>query len=217
VEFDKDGKQLPFAINGEEWGQFMCELFDEWWREDAFRISIRHFDSILLNLVEGTTNVCTLGRNCCQYLVVEYNGDIYPCDFFVQKQLRLGNIMHDSWEKILSSSTFRRFGAQKAKWNETCDNCDCLDFCSGDCLKHRIFADKSSKNLSWLCGGWRQFIRYTQERFEFLAKDVIRKRAEEEKHMYLKTPRHKQQIKSVGRNQPCPCGSGRKFKKCCGR
>jgi uncharacterized protein len=148
VEFNEHGELLPFAINGEEWGEFLCEIFDEWYRKDAFTVSIRHVDSILSKMIEGAANVCTMGLNCCQYLVVEYNGDIYPCDFFVQQQFRLGNIMDTSWEEALASKTYQDFGEQKAKWNKACEACDFLGLCHGDCIKHRAYAGNPPQNLS---------------------------------------------------------------------
>ena len=217
VEFDREGTLRSFAIDGPEWGDFLCELFDQWYREDAFRVSIRHFDAVLAKMVDGATNVCSMGRDCCQYFVVEHNGDIYPCDFFVREELRLGNVMQTSWKEALASSTYRDFGSQKSQWNEACKTCDCLDLCAGDCLKHRIEAGGSPRTLSRLCTGWKQFFRHTRERFDQLAETVRTRRIEEQRitsHSLVQTNRP---LSSAGRNAPCPCGSGRKFKKCCGR
>lgn len=216
VEFDENGELLPFSINGKEWGGFMCEIFDEWYSKDVYRVSIRHFDSILFKMVEGSINVCNLGRNCCQYFVVEYNGDIYPCDFFVEESLRLGNVMDTSWKEVLSSKTYNKFGAQKAQWNKECQACDCLDLCSGDCLKHRIYAGNPPQNLSRLCEGWKQFIRHARSRFEYLAQEIRERRMEEKRLLDQQKRQARETFSSVGRNDPCPCGSGRKFKKCCG-
>jgi uncharacterized protein len=216
VEFDENGELLPFSINGKEWGGFMCEIFDEWYSKDVYRVSFRHFDSILFKMVEGSINVCNLGRNCCQYFVVEYNGDIYPCDFFVEESLRLGNVMDTSWKEVLGSKTYNKFGAQKAQWNKECQACDCLDLCSGDCLKHRIYAGNPPQNLSWLCEGWKQFIRHARSRFEYLAQEIRERRMEEKRLLDQQKRQARETFSSVGRNDPCPCGSGRKFKKCCG-
>ncbi len=214
VEFEPDGTLKPFAIDGPQWGEFMCALFDQWHRNDTFRVSIRNFDEVLLKLVDGVTNVCTMGRNCCKYFVVEHNGDIYPCDFFVQPELRLGNVLDTSWEDALASRTYRDFGARKCQWNAACDECDCLDLCNGDCLKFRVYGDGSSRNLSQLCTGWQQFVRHTRQRFEELAQVVRRRRTGEQRRS--QTPSGAQRA-SVKRNSSCPCGSGRKYKKCCGR
>lgn len=217
VEFNEKGELLPFAINDEEWGEFICELFDEWYKHDIFTVSIRHFDSILLKMVNGASTICTMGSTCCQYFVVEYNGDIYPCDFFVKQQLKLGNIMDTSWEKVLTSLTYHNFGAQKTEYNETCETCDCLDFCRGDCLKYRIYAGKPAQNSSWLCAGWKRFIRHTRERFEVLSREVRRRQMEDRNLMLRNIQKLNTTVSSIGRNHPCSCNSGKKFKKCCGR
>jgi len=172
VEFDSDGKLLSFAITGEEWGAFMCDLFDRWYAADTRRVSIRHFDALLHQILHNPVSVCSLGRNCCQYFVVEYNGDIYPCDFFVEERLKIGNIQEISWKEAAASRVYKTFGAQKARWNKTCRSCDCLPLCSGDCLKHRMYAGKDAGQISWLCSGWRQFIHHTRDRFQLLAKSV---------------------------------------------
>jgi uncharacterized protein len=213
VEFDAQGKLLPFAINGEEWGEFLCNLFDEWYPRDIHRVSIRHFDTILQKMVDGTANVCTIGRNCCQYFVVEYNGDIYPCDFFVQASLKIGNVMETSWDEALASESYRDFGAQKAQWNDKCKSCDCLNYCSGDCLKHRLYSNNSPQNLSLLCAGWQQFIRHTRRTFHSIAENIpARTHYDNGRARPVKSA-----SPPPGRNSPCPCGSGRKYKKCCGR
>ncbi|MCP4401443.1 MAG: anaerobic sulfatase maturase [bacterium] len=217
VEFDEKGELLPFAINADEWGQFLCELFDEWWKKDTRKVSIRHFDSILAKMVDGQTNVCTMGTNCCQYFVVEHNGDVYPCDFFVEPKCKLGNVMENSWEEMLRSPIYLEFGAQKSCWNQLCESCDCLDLCAGDCLKHRVYAGNPPQHLSSLCAGWKRFIQHTRKRFEKLAETVRKQRLKEIRASRSAQFKSKPQTPSVGRNEPCPCGSGKKFKKCCGR
>jgi uncharacterized protein len=173
VEFDERGALQPFAIDGEQWGTFLCELFDAWYRSDRFRVSIRHIESILVKMVDGQSNLCTMGRDCCRYFVVEHNGDIYPCD--------------------------------------------CLDRCNGDCLKHRVWGGNPPQNLSWLCTGWRGFLRHTRERFRGLAEEVRRRRIEEQRYPLAQPISIDRQRTPVRRNELCPCGSGLKFKKCCGK
>jgi uncharacterized protein len=209
VEFDDKGKLLPFAIRSREWGEFLCELFDEWYPGDTRRVSIRHFDAVLQKMVDGRAVVCTMGDTCCHYFVVEYNGDIYPCDFFVEPQLRLGNIMDTTWEALWESEGFRRFGALKAGWDARCASCESLNLCMGDCLKHRWFGAHRPDSISWLCDGWRRFYSHTRDRFERLAQQIRLERGRTAPVTTAGAP-------PVGRNDPCPCGSGKKYKRCCG-
>jgi uncharacterized protein len=207
VEYDEDNKPYPYSINGEQWGDFLCELFDQWIKEDIYRVSIRLFDSILEYLVYGRYNVCVMNKNCCQYFVVEYDGSIYPCDFFVRKDLYLGNIMTETWEDFMESPVYRLFGKLKAKWNEECITCPFLNFCHGDCQKMRLGGSGTSATLSVLCKGWKKFYAHTLPRFEILANKI---RAEQG----IQSP-NQIKIKKFGRNDPCPCGSGKKYKNCC--
>lgn len=205
VEFAPDGNLLPFAINGEEWGDFLCSIFDEWIKTDTRTVSVRLFDSILNLMVDGFRNVCHLDKNCCQYFVVEWNGDVYPCDFFVERDLKLGNIESVSWDDLQKSSVYAEFGSRKSNWHAKCDTCKYLTYCHGDCLKHRL-----SDSSSHLCEGWYRFFEHSLPSFRQLAEIIHRERQAQQ------LASRKVAAGKVGRNDPCPCGSGKKYKKCCG-
>lgn len=176
VEFDDRGAPLPYAITGRQWGDFLCAVFDEWLKRDTRKVSVRLFDCVLARLAGEPHAVCHMERNCCQYFVVEWNGDVYPCDFFVQPELRLGNIMQDSWEDLLASPTYREFGKRKAEWNPCCAKCRHLALCGGDCLKHRLVPGGDPARLSWLCAGWRQFYDHALKDLRRLADQYLAER-----------------------------------------
>jgi uncharacterized protein len=218
VEFDDKGNLLPFSINGDEWGQFLCGLYDEWYKKDTRKVSIRYFDSLLSYQVDGIRNICHMGDNCCQYFVVEHNGDIYPCDFFVERDLRIGNVLENDWNETLQSENYLSFGRQKRQWADVCNSCEYLRYCAGDCLKHRLPAPSSSADtLSVLCRGYKMFLSHALPGFRELSEIIKKERA-----MYAaqeaaaRRARQAAPTGQVGRNAPCPCGSGRKYKKCCG-
>ena len=216
VEFDAEGQLLPFAISGAEWGEFLCELYDCWYPKDTRKVSIRQFDAILNKTVEGIANVCTMGDNCNQYFVVEYNGDIYPCDFFVDPPLKIGNILENSWDEMLNSPRYKQFGRQKIEWNARCSECEYLFLCQGDCLKHRlVVADDSPARLSHLCEGWKKFYAHSLNGFENLTREIKEERARELSNQAKPPGNMPRRTQKIGRNDPCPCGSGLKYKKCC--
>ncbi len=219
VEFDRNGALMPFAVSGVEWGDFLCGVYDEWLAcDDTRRISIRLFDSLLAMMVDGVANVCAMGQDCRQYLVVEHNGDIYPCDFFVRPELKLGNIMTDSWEDLLASPAYAAFGARKRAWNAKCADCRYLQFCAGCCPKNRPGHGADPSRLSTLCDGWMQFYDHAIPGLQRLAGDVRQERREAERQMVADMAASTPPAAAgpVGRNDLCPCGSGRKYKKCCG-
>jgi uncharacterized protein len=215
VEFDAQGRLQPYAVTGEQWGDFLCGLFDEWVKADTRRVSVRLFDSIVTLMVEGFANVCHMGTDCRQYLLVEHNGDVYPCDFFVQPDLKLGNVATHTWAAMLASPAYEAFGARKAGWNAACRDCEFVRYCAGDCPKHRLGGGVEPSRLSWLCAGWKRFYRHALPGLEAIAADIRRGRAAEA------ASRRRDRAAlwagdGLGRNDPCRCGSGRKFKKCCG-
>ena len=164
VEFDSTGRPHRYSISGREWGVFLCTIFDQWIDDDVGRISIRLFDSVVEYLASGRRNACTMGTDCRQYFVVEYDGSIYPCDFFVRDELRLGNVMSGCWEDFLASPAYQRFGLEKANWSNECHSCPWLALCHGDCPKYRPVS--SAKSL--LCEGWQAFYAHAVPRLQRL-------------------------------------------------
>ncbi len=165
VEFDHEGNLLPFSITALEWGTFLCELFDVWYADDVGRISIRYFEALIDKMVTGRNNLCQLGNNCRPYLVVENNCDIYPCDFFVEKKLKLGNLKANSFESIRHSEKYTAFGRSKQDIAPLCRGCRYFKLCTGDCMKNRV---QANNNLSHLCDGYKQFFDHAIDRLKLL-------------------------------------------------
>jgi uncharacterized protein len=207
VEYDEFGNPQPFSINGKEWSAFLCDIFNQWIKEDINQISIRLFDSILEYLVYGRYNVCHMGIDCCQYFVVEYDGNIYPCDFYVRDDLLIGNVLEDRWEDVLKSPIYQKFGQRKSNWHEKCKKCSYINLCHGDCQKFRIGIPQNSQISSFLCEGWKKFYTHALPHLKLIA----------EKIKIGKKVISSTQIKpnKIGRNSLCPCGSGKKYKNCC--
>lgn len=219
VETDDEGALRPYAIDGAAWGAFLCGLYDAWQADgDTRRVSVRLFESVVARLVDGAGTLCAMGRDCRPYLVVEHNGDIYPCDFYVEPALKLGNVLTHTWEALLEAPAYAAFGARKRQWHARCDACPHLDLCAGCCPKNRPAQGREPGRLSLLCEGWLRFFEHARPGFERLAADI---RAERAAAAAAQRAAAAARIAAsfgpqTGRNDPCPCGSGRKFKKCCG-
>jgi len=153
VEADREGRPRPWSVEAGAWGDFLCELFDAW-REGDGRVSVRLFDALLARLAFGRGEVCHLAGDCRQYFLVEHDGGVYPCDFFVEPGLRLGNVRDVDWGGLWRSPAFRAFGARKAANARACARCPARSLCAGDCPKHRL---DGLGRPSRLCGGWKRF------------------------------------------------------------
>jgi uncharacterized protein len=171
VEYRADGSLADFSITGEEWGSFLTGLFDAWIAEDAATVSIRFFDSILEKLLTGHGGLCYMGKDCRHYFVVEHSGDIYPCDFYVESELRLGNVATHRLTELWRAAAYREFGRAKRHWAPGCDACAYLAYCAGDCPKMRGAAGDDA-GRSVLCDGWRRFYAHALPRLEELATDL---------------------------------------------
>jgi len=214
VEFDGRNNLLPFAVTARQWGDFLCEIFDEWIAPALPKVSVRLFDSILAFLLNGDKTICRMQDDCRRYFVVEYNGDVYPCDFFVDEDKKIGNVMTDAWQELLKSPQYLAFGRLKPRWNQACSECEYLSLCAGDCLKHRLYENNNPKNLSWLCEGWKRFYRHSLPGFKKLAGEI--QRENQRRRIAERVKLNPPPGKKIGRNDPCPCGSGKKYKRCCG-
>ena len=150
-------------LTGDAWGDFLIRVFDEWMKADTRTISVRNFDNVFNWMVAGLRSSCTSCPDCRNYLVVEHNGDVYPCDFFVTPEWKLGNVVTDRIDDLARSPKYAEFGRRKAQYPLRCATCDYLAFCHGDCVKNR------DNGQSRLCPGIDRFLAHAVPRLEPLA------------------------------------------------
>jgi uncharacterized protein len=146
------------------------------------------------------------------YVVVEHNGGVYSCDFFVEPGWKLGNVMKGNLEEMLNSKPQHAFGLLKADLPGTCEQCKWLKHCWGGCTKDRI-RDPQDEKLNHFCQSFKMFFEHADARLQLLAENWKNQKTVAEREALIKSIKLGK-IK-VGRNEPCPCGSGKKFKKCC--
>jgi len=177
VEIDTaTGKIADFSITPQQYGDFLCKLFDHWHKYDPKNISIRDFDSVLSYCITGKNTLCTFDRQCTQYIVVEHNGDTFCCDFFVEPRWRLGNIFETPIEKHASSDKKRLFARAKQSLCNKCLVCRHLVLCRGGCMKDRIPFDKDKfSKESYFCESYKRFFDYAMPRFMQIAAEISAK------------------------------------------
>ncbi len=154
AEFDGQGNPLPFTISAEQYGRFMLETFELWWPERR-RVRIRLFDNIAEAIAGQKPGNCTMHETCDSYVVVEYNGDIYPCDFFVQREWKLGNLMEDSWEQIARRRRRLEFATKKTLPRPECQVCEYESLCHGGCPKLRHGPQRRFEDLDYFCQAYK--------------------------------------------------------------
>ncbi|MHC4508554.1 MAG: anaerobic sulfatase maturase [Planctomycetota bacterium] len=174
VELDQaTGQIADFSITPEQYGEFLCRLFDRWYEHGPRKVSIRDFDSILSYYVTGRHTICTFDRQCSQYVVIEHTGDAFCCDFFVEPKWRLGNIFETPIDKLAASRVKKAFARAKKNLCDKCLLCRHLAICRGGCMKDRAPFDKDNFGKeSYFCEAYKRFFDYATPRFMQLAAEV---------------------------------------------
>jgi len=169
AEKDEKGNIASFSVEPKFYGKFLCEFFDLWYNNGNPKISVRFFDNIAEVLAGLNPSYCGFKDKCGDYLVVEFNGDIYSCDFFVKKEWKLGNILIDSFEKLFNKNK-TTFGSLKSKINEKCQKCKWLYICKGGCLKYRMINENKYDGLDYFCDSYIEFFNHSIDRLKKLIK-----------------------------------------------
>ncbi len=154
AEFNPDGSPMQFTITPEEYGRFLCEIFDLWWPERR-KVRVRFFDNLAEALAGQKPGSCTMHETCDSYVVVEYNGDIYPCDFFVEKDWKLGNINIDSFPEIARRQKRYSFAVKKTLAHPECQVCEYQAICHGGCPKTRHGPHRRFDDLDYFCQAYK--------------------------------------------------------------
>jgi uncharacterized protein len=166
VEVDRaTGKVADFSITPQQYGNFLCRVFDCWYEHGPGNIHIRDFDTFLDCLACYEHTICTFNRQCSQYIVIEHSGDAFCCDFFVEPKWKLGNILETPIEKLAASDCKRAFARAKSNISNKCLVCRELVFCRAGCLKDRIVSNRENFACeSYFCRSYRQFFDHAMPR-----------------------------------------------------
>lgn len=162
-----------FSVTPEQWGSFLCTLFDEWVRHDVGTYYIQLFDATLANWVGQTPGVCTLSKTCGHAGVMEFNGDVYSCDHFVYPEHCLGNLNAKTMTEMMYSEQQQTFSKMKLQMlPQQCKECDFLFACHGECPKNRFLTDcYGNYGLNYLCKGYRRFFEHVAPYMDFMKRE----------------------------------------------
>jgi uncharacterized protein len=201
------------SVRPAQFGRFLCAIFDEWVRRDVGKVFVQAFD-VALGSWLGQHNLCIVSPTCGHALALEHNGDLYSCDHYVEPGYRLGNILGTPMAEMVGSEKQRRFGQDKYdSLPRYCRDCEVLFACYGECPRNRFAETPDGEpGLNYLCEGYKSFYAHIAEPMAVMA-DLLRNGRPAEEVMQWVAAR---EMSRAGRNDPCPCGSGKKFKRCHG-
>lgn len=174
-----DAGLADFSITPEQWGNFLCTIFDEWVHNDVGEYFVQLFDATLANWVGQAPGVCILAEECGHAGVMEFNGDVYSCDHFVYPELLLGNLHTKTITEMMYSDQQNKFAKMKKQMlPQQCKECKFLFACHGECPKNRFLNDKyGNYGLNYLCKGYRQFFEHVEPYMNFMKRELENHRA----------------------------------------
>jgi uncharacterized protein len=206
-----------WSVRSEDWGRFLTTIFDTWVRRDVGRVFVQQFD-VALGIWSGAgSSLCVFAPTCGKALAVEHNGDIYSCDHYVYPDYRLGNLRETTLIEAVHSERQVAFGkAKRDSLPRYCRECDVRFVCNGECPKHRFLRTPEGEyGLNYLCAGYKQFFRHIDPHMRTMTSLLKEGRAPADIMTLLDRQNRQRSLSIAGRNDPCPCGSGRKYKVCC--
>lgn len=217
-----EARVSEWSVDPVDFGNFLCAVFDEWVRNDVARYYVQIFDVALETWLGIPASLCVFRETCGSAMAMEHNGDLYSCDHFVYRENRLGNIMENPLASMVASAQQVKFGLDKRdSLPRYCRECDVRFACHGECPKHRFIRTPDGESgLNYLCAGYKMFFHHIDPYMRFMANELRSQRPPANVIQWTRA-RDVEAARSSpserpGRNDPCPCGSGRKYKKCCG-
>ncbi len=208
------------SITAEQYGRFLCAVFDEWVRHDVGRVYVQMFEVALANWFGTPPGLCIHAKTCGGALALEHTGDLYACDHFVEPAYRLGNIREEHMIELIASDRQLQFGRDKFETLPAyCRGCDVRFACHGGCPKDRfIHTPDGEPGLNYLCAGYKLFFHHIADAMEFMVDELNMQRSPANIMPFMaeNDAIARRVYPPVGRNEPCPCGSGRKYKQCHG-
>ncbi|HDR88271.1 MAG TPA: anaerobic sulfatase-maturation protein [Bacteroidetes bacterium] len=207
-----------WSVNPEDYGKFLIHIFDDWVRSDVGKYYVQMFDVTLANWVGAMPGLCVFSETCGDALVMEHNGDLYSCDHFVFPENYLGNIREEPLLGMVKSRKQFDFGINKRNsLPKYCLRCEYRFACHGECPKNRIRVTPDGEpGLNYLCPGLKMFFQHVKPAMDYMARELVAKRPPANVMNWIRNRENQAVSQELpGRNDPCPCGSGKKFKNCC--
>ena len=176
-----DKNEIPLSeasVTPEQWGNFLCAIFDEWVQKDVGKIFVEIFDCTLANWMGVSPGICAYSKECGHAGVMEHNGDVYSCDHFVFPEYKLGNIRDHSLIDMLYGEQQQEFSRLKhSSLPRQCKECDMEFACHGECPKNRFMKDKyGDSGLNYLCPGYYHYYQHVAPYMDYMKQELMAQR-----------------------------------------
>ncbi|MCK6474758.1 MAG: anaerobic sulfatase maturase [Planctomycetes bacterium] len=226
-------KVTPWTVKPEQFGRFMCAVFDEWARADVGKVFVQTFEQTLAGVLGMPASLCVFSKRCGRALAIEHDGGLFSCDHFVYGDYKLGNIHDKTMRQMAASEQQKKFGNDKFDTlPRYCRTCEFLELCYGECPKNRFIQTPDGEDgLNYLCAGYKIYFAHATPVLAMMAREIREGRPAAGIMRAIQAAEQVEASKASGSatataapkpnakprpNDQCPCGSGKKFKKCHG-
>jgi uncharacterized protein len=216
---DIPARVASWSVEPVQYGKFLNAVFDEWVRNDVARQYVQIFDVALESWYGVPQGACVFSETCGAAMAIEHNGDVYSCDHYVFPENKLGNVLEAPLHALVNADQQLKFGQDKRDTlPQYCRECDVRFACNGECPKHRFLQTPDGESgLNYLCEGYKLFFKHIDPYMKFMAQELRQQRSPANVMAWIRQgePGASDTLRP-GRNESCPCGSGKRYKRCCG-
>jgi len=180
-----DSIVTDWSVDPDDWGDFLCRIFDRWLSRDVGKILVNHFETLVSQHLGLGSQLCVYSENCGKALAVEHDGTVYSCDHFVYPEYRLGNLGQNRLDTLVFSRPQVQFGYAKSETlPQYCRQCPYVSDCWGECPKNRIIRTPDGEpGLNYLCRGFKKYFAHAIPEVERICADLRQQPVEARKRM----------------------------------
>ena len=168
---------IAYSLSPEQYGQFLCDLFDLWYADwkSGDAPYIRQFENYLGIFLGYPPEACEHCGVCGIQCAVEADGSVYPCDFYMLDEDRLGNFNTDRFADIAGRRKEIGFVERSLRLSRECLNCRWYPLCRGGCQRHRDIVPGENVYANYYCPGYQMFFEKYHGTLRKIAESAHRK------------------------------------------
>lgn len=163
-----------WCVKSQDWGTFLCKVFDEWFNHDLGRVNVQYFEAAFISWTGQDSPLCTQGSICGKGLAMEPNGDVFTCDHYVYPEYKIGNAYENKLDDMAFSMKQQQFGFNKTRTlTQQCKKCDYAFACYGECPKNRFVRSHDGEaGHNYLCSGWHKFFKHIDPFMSYIVRSL---------------------------------------------
>lgn len=171
---DEPHGQNEYSLDPEQYGQFLIRLFRLWYKDwkKGRQPYIRQFENYIGILLGHFPEACDQRGTCSIQNVVEADGSVYPCDFYMLNDYCLGNFNENRLDEIDARRKEIGFLERSLKLDPDCKHCTYYRLCRGGCQRNRDWAPKIQAYQNYFCQSYRMFFDACLNEMEEIARSL---------------------------------------------